>query len=151
VRQPRERDVAREHRSRPHPLGQRGQTVERSPPVAEGIPQRGRGIDLQLDQPADAVERVGEDPLNPPLGAVEVDEHREVGALRPREEHRRPPRPEQPPLDLGDLQVGIDRMLDDDGSPLGDERIDTCLERAKSHGQTRKGFRPPILGNDRVK
>jgi hypothetical protein len=37
-------------------------------------------------------------------------------------------------LDLGDLEVGVDRMADLHELPLGAKGIDTGAERAKSHG-----------------
>ena len=112
LRQTRERDVAGERRPGADGAGQHGDGVERRPPIPPGTLECPGGIDLELHQPLHAVERVGEDPLDPLLRAVEVGEDRERGARGLREEHGRAARPEQPPLDLGDLEVRVDRVVD---------------------------------------
>ena len=87
-----------------------------------------RGIALQFHQPLHAVERVGEDPLDPPLRAVEIDEDRESRTARTREEDGRAVDAEQPPLDLGDLEMRIDRMRNLDEFSLAAEGVGTGLE-----------------------
>ena len=109
---------AGEHRSGPHATRQRGQRVERRAEVAPG-PLEGRcRIDLQLHEPAHPLERVGEDAFDPPARAVEVDQHGKRRAARPTKEQSRSARPEEPSLDLGDLEMRIDWMVDDDRLPF---------------------------------
>ena len=119
LREPREGNAAKQHRAGPHPLGQHRQRVDRRPPVPPRCPQRGSGIDLELDEPLHPVEGVGEDPLDPRLCAVEVTEDGEVGAAGLREQHRGAGGAEQPPLDLGDFEVRIDGMVDRHELPPG--------------------------------
>ena len=109
-------DMPREHR----------QSVERRPPVAPRAAGSGGRIDLQLDEPPDAVEGVGEDPLDARPSAVEIHEDRKRAAAGIGEQHRRPAGAVEPALDLGDLQMGIDRRLDDDRLALGTEGIDAA-------------------------
>ena len=109
------------HMSRKHRQG-----VERRPPVAPRAAGSGGRIDLQLDEPADAVEGVGEDPLDARPSAVEIHEDRKRAAAGIGEQHRRPAGAVEPALDLGDLKVGIDRRLDDDRLALGTEGIDAA-------------------------
>ena len=74
------------------------------------------------------VERVGEDPLDPTLRAVEIDEDRECRSPRVREQDGRASGAEQPPLDLGDLQMRINRVRNFDEFPLAAEGGGTGLE-----------------------
>ena len=119
LRQPGEWDRAGEHRTTTDPLRQHRQRVEGRPPVAARLPQRRGGIELEFHQPPHAIEGVGEDPLDPLPRAVKVDEHREVAAAGLGKQHRRPAGAEQPPLDLGDLKMGIDGVIDDEELPPG--------------------------------
>ena len=118
----------REHRPRPHATGQHREGIDRASPIPPGSGQGLGGIDLQLHQPLHAVERVCEDPLDPSLRAIEVGEDREGRALWIREEDCRAPNAEQPPLDLGNLEVRIDRVGNLDEFPLAAEGGDTGLE-----------------------
>ncbi len=128
LREARERNLMREHRPRPHATGQHREGVDRAPPVSPRSGQGLGGIDLEFHQPLHAVERVGEDPFDPPLRAVEIDEDREGRAPRVREQDGRASVAKQPPLNLGNLQVGIDRMRNLDEFPLAAEGGGTGLE-----------------------
>ena len=123
-----ERRFVGEHRARAHPPRQHGEGIQRRSPVAPGGAKRGLGVDLQLHEPLHAVEGVGKDPLDSRSGAVEIDEDGERCSLDLREQHRRATRAEQPPLDLGDLQMGIDGVIDPHQMPLGLQGRDTLLE-----------------------
>jgi hypothetical protein len=103
-------------------------------PIPQRLPERRGRLELQLHEPLDAVERVGEHPLDPPPGAVEVQEDGKIAAPRSREQHGRAVGAEQPPLDLGDLEPGIDGVVDLDELPLRPQGVDTGAERAKTHG-----------------
>ena len=72
------------------------------------------------------------DPLDAFACAAEIDEDRERAATGIGERHRRAAGAVEPPLDLGDLQMRIDRRGDDDRLPLGTEGIDAAGERAES-------------------
>ena len=124
----RERNLMGEHRPRPHAPGQHREGVDRASPIPPWSGQGLGGIDLQLHQPLHAVERVGEDPLDPPLGAIEVGEDREGRAPWIREQDGRASGAKQPPLDLGDLQVRIDRVGNLDEFPLAAEGGGTGLK-----------------------
>ena len=52
---------------------------------------------------------------------------------------RRASRAVEPPLDLGDLQLGIERRIDDDGLAFMPQCIDTGGEGAESHGVSVSG------------
>ena len=117
-----------EHRPRPHATGQHREGIDRASPIPPRLGQCLGGIDLEFHQPLHAVERVGEDPLDPPLGAIEIDQDRKGRAPRIREKDGRAFGAEQPPLDLGDLQMRIDRMRDLDEFPLAAEGVGTGLE-----------------------
>ena len=110
------------------------QGIQWRPPVAPRAAGGGGRIDLQLDEAPDTLEGVGEDPLDAFSGAVEIDEDRERAAAGIGEQHRRAPRAVEPALDLGDLQVGIERRLDDDSLAFLPQGIDTGGEGAESHG-----------------
>ena len=109
-------DMPREHR----------QGIQRRPPVAPRAARGGGRIDLQLDEPADTLEGVGENPLDALSGAVEIDEDRKRAAAGIGKQHRRATGAVEPALDLGDLQVGVDRRVDKDSLPLGTEGIDAA-------------------------
>jgi len=56
--------------------------------------------------------------MHPLHRAEEIAEHGEAAVLRARKKQRRPARPENPPLDLGDFQAWIDRLVNADEFPL---------------------------------
>ena len=127
-RQPGERNLTGQHGAGADAPRQHREGVVGRPPIPPRPLHGRRRIDLELHEPLHAVERVGEDPLDPPLRAVEVDEHRKRGAPRLREQDGRSACSEQPPLNLGDLEMGIDGMVDFDEQPFGPERRDTALQ-----------------------
>jgi hypothetical protein len=92
------------------------------------------GIGVQLDHPAQRLQRVAEQVPHAVHGAEEVADHGETAALDAGEVDHRPARLENAALDLGRLQVGVDRLLDADHLPLGFEVFDALAERTVSHG-----------------
>jgi hypothetical protein len=50
-----------------------------------------------------------------------------------REQRGRPAGPKETPLDFGDLEMGIDRMVDLDHLPLGPQGRHARLQRSESH------------------
>jgi hypothetical protein len=112
VRQVTDRDLVGEERpardlARPRaPEGQRHARIAQRRP-----PWRG-GIHAQLDEAADALERVTEDVACALDGAVEVAHHREAAAADAREVERGAVGAEDAAMDLGHLEIGVDLRLD---------------------------------------
>ena len=84
---------------------------------ATGCSQNAAGIDLQLDQLPDGVERVAEQEPGPLERAEQVADHREAAALDAREQNGRPAGLVDAALDLGRFQVGVDLRVDADELP----------------------------------
>ena len=88
-----------------------------TPRYRQGFLAERAGIDLQLDQPADRLERVAEQEPRPLERPEQVAEQRERRPLDPPEQQGRPAGLVDPPLDGGGLQVGVDLPVDDDELP----------------------------------
>ena len=117
LRQPRQGNMAGEYGARPYSPGQHRQSIDGRSPVAPWLLERRRWIDLEFDEPLHPVERVGEDPLDSRSRAVEIRQDRKVRPAGLREQHRRSAGAKQPALDLGDLEMGVDGMIDGDKLP----------------------------------
>ena len=69
-------------------------------------------IDLQRHQPFQPVQRVAKDIPHPLHRAEQIADHREAAAFDAGEIDGRPAGAKHPPLNLGRLQLRIDRLLD---------------------------------------
>ena len=85
-----------------------------TPRYRQGFLAERARIDLELDQPADRLERVAKQELRPVERAEQVAQERERRPLGPAEQQRRAARLIDPPLDGGDLQIRVDLLVDDD-------------------------------------
>ena len=133
LRQVAQRNLMGQHGSRRHASWKHRDGIQRRPPVTKRPPHRCGGINFKFDQSPHAVKRIGKNPFDPPLGTVEIYKDWKGRALGAGEEHRRATGSKQPPLDLGDLQVRIDRSVDCNEFAGGAKSIDTGSQRAKSH------------------
>ena len=121
------------HRPPPDRAGQHGQGVDWAAPVPPGLLKGCGRINLQLNQPTDPLKGVGENSLHSLLSAVEVDQHRCAAASGVCKQHRRTARTEQPPLNFGDFQVRVDRVINRHQQAFLPERFDALPHCSKSH------------------
>ena len=126
-------DLVGEDRPRPHPSRQEVQERLGDAAIPPGAAGDRAGVGLQLDQPADRVERVPEQEPRPLDRAEQVTHDREGRAAHPAEENRRPSGLINPSLDGCHLQVGIDLFIDLDELSRGLQIPDAFRQRTITH------------------
>ncbi len=133
LRQPPDRDPVGQDRPGPYPTGQQPPERARYAAVPPGVLGDSARVDLQLDQPADRFERVAKQVFRAVERAEQVAQQRESRPLGPPEQQGRAARLVDPPLDGGDLQVGVDLLVDDDELPGRFQVADAFRQRTIAH------------------
>ena len=98
------------------------------------MPERDRGIELELHQLLDALEAVAEQEPGPLDRAEQVAEHREAAAADAREEQRRPAGGIDAPLNLGDFEPRVDLGIDPHQLAMPLEIVDALAQGSVAHG-----------------
>src|SRR5262249_50340972 len=91
----------------PHVPGRAGQAA-----LTPELPERSRGLGLQLDESLDGFDRIAEQESGTLKGTEEVPHHREGATFDAREEDGRALRLVDAPLHGGDFEVGVDFLGD---------------------------------------